>query len=409
MARITDRQESIDRTQDSSSYSLSYEEVKQQFDQLNPAPINTACSAWARAASKLGTIANRLQAEAGQPLATAWESDASPDAQQQLRTAQATARALADQCMQMAHATDYAYRYADWYKAHVPGQGLIRDTAITGNHDATAAQDHLLKLLGRYNEVIAFVIPPEVRAQLVESNPAGVDDFTRTGGGGAPGGAGGVPAVPGGGGSGVPGAGDLGGAPLSGVGAPAGGGGPQFADPGGVGSGLPGAGSPATGGVGAGGVGDPFGDPYAADSALAGSGGSGLGAGPGPAGGLGSGLGSGSPGAGGIGAGPGGPGAGLGGPAAGVGPAGIAGGPMGAGRSAGRGAGGGPGGAGRSGRVGTGPGAGGAGAAGRGGLAPLHGGGHGEDEQERERTTWLTEDEDDWGGETNAPPPVIGG
>ena len=36
------------------------------------------------------------------------------------------------------------------------------------------------------------------------------------------------------------------------------------------------------------------------------------------------------------------------------------------------------------------------------------GGGHGGEEQERERTTWLTEDEDVWGGDGDVAPPVIG-
>jgi hypothetical protein len=35
----------------------------------------------------------------------------------------------------------------------------------------------------------------------------------------------------------------------------------------------------------------------------------------------------------------------------------------------------------------------------------MHTGGEGNDDQERERTMWLTEDEDVWGGETNARPP----
>jgi hypothetical protein len=34
-------------------------------------------------------------------------------------------------------------------------------------------------------------------------------------------------------------------------------------------------------------------------------------------------------------------------------------------------------------------------------------GGDGGDEQERERSTWLTEDDDVWGGDPDAPPPVI--
>jgi hypothetical protein len=35
-------------------------------------------------------------------------------------------------------------------------------------------------------------------------------------------------------------------------------------------------------------------------------------------------------------------------------------------------------------------------------------GGSGEGEEERERSTWLTEDDDVWGGDGDAAPPVIG-
>jgi uncharacterized protein YukE len=53
-----------------------------------------------------------------------------------------------------------------------------------------------------------------------------------------------------------------------------------------------------------------------------------------------------------------------------------------------------------------------AGAAGRGGTngmpMGMGGGGGGGQEQERERTTWLTEDEDVWGGDGDVAPPVIG-
>ncbi|MEV5704633.1 hypothetical protein [Actinoallomurus sp. NPDC052274] len=51
-------------------------------------------------------------------------------------------------------------------------------------------------------------------------------------------------------------------------------------------------------------------------------------------------------------------------------------------------------------------------AAGRGGVngmpMGMGGGGAGGQEQERERTTWLTEDEDIWGGDGDVAPPVIG-
>src|SRR6266516_3912802 len=120
--------------------------------------------------------------------------------------------------------------------------------------------------------------------------------------------------------------------------------------------------------------------------------------GPGPGGGVDTGAGlagfDGGGGAGGGGAG------GFGaGDAGGIGPgSGIGAGGGGAGLSGG-GAGGG------SGLAGGGAGAGGAGAAaasGR-GMMPMHGG-QGGDEEERERSTWLTEDDDIWGGEDGLPP-----
>lgn len=94
---------------------------------------------------------------------------------------------------------------------------------------------------------------------------------------------------------------------------------------------------------------------------------------------------------------PGGGGGGLGG--------GLGGDPMG---GAGSGLTGGPGalGNGLGGGLGAGAGAGGAGAAGR-GMMPMMGG-HNQGEKERERSTWLTEDEDVWGGDGDAAPPMIG-
>jgi hypothetical protein len=40
--------------------------------------------------------------------------------------------------------------------------------------------------------------------------------------------------------------------------------------------------------------------------------------------------------------------------------------------------------------------------------APMGGHGGGEGEEERERSTWLTEDDDVWGGDGDTAPPVIG-
>lgn len=99
-------------------------------------------------------------------------------------------------------------------------------------------------------------------------------------------------------------------------------------------------------------------------------------------------------GGGGAGGGLGGGGLGGGDPLGGAG-SGLTGGPGGLGSGLGNGLG-----------AGTGAGAG-AGAAGR-GMMPMAPGGHGKGEKERERSTWLTEDEDVWGGDGDAAPPLIG-
>jgi hypothetical protein len=381
MPEPTPQKANINRTFDyGHTYSRNYDQVKQEFSQLNVGPINTACTEWAALARNLGTIAEQIRTDIGNVLHDAWESKSSADAQQQLQVAQGTAEALANHSMTMARATDYAYQYASWYQAHLPGDGYV-----TTGGDSQRAVDHLVKLLGRYDEVIAL-LPPEVQAQAINSNPQDIGRPDDTPGGpGAGKGPGGMGkgAMPAGGlpdGSGLDGAG---------VGDP-GLGNPGFDTGTGTGTGDPGIGNPGTGGLGSG-SGTGF-NPYDPGSRLAGSGGLG-------------GLGSGHPG--GLGAG----GLGSGGVGSGLGPGGIGGGPGAGGVGSGAGALG----AGRGG-PGSGPGgsgSGSAGAAGRGaggvGGAPMHGGGHGGDEEERERSTWLTEDEDVWGGNTDVPPPVIGG
>ncbi len=364
---MTDRNESqsISKQYDSANYRGKWDEVKQKFDSFDPTPINEACNAWSGVARTLGGVSDNLQANAGQKLFDAWESEASAKAQHHLQVAQATAQAMADQCMQMARATDSAYQYANWYKTHFPGDGYV-----TTHADHQRAVEHEVGLMNRYNEVIG-ILPSQVKAQYVDTRAGGSkDDFTKGGGGagagglgagGLPGG-GGAPHLPGGGGPDFPG----GGGPGGGSHLP--GGGSGF--PGGGGTDLPDGGSP-----------------YDSGSSLAGGGGVG---GIGSGGGI-DGLGSGG---GGLGGGPGGLGSGAGAGTGGFGPGGA-----GAGAAGGR-----PGG----GAGGAGGGTGGRGAGGGMAGAPMHGGQGGGDEEERERSTWLTEDEDVWGGDTDAPPPVIG-
>ena len=141
MASVDNRSEAIQKNYDTSTYTVEGGEtdvVRQEFAQVDPASINNACTAWSRLADHLGGLANTLRGEAGAPLHDAWEGQGSPEAQQQLQVAQATASALAGQAMQMARATDWAYQYASWYKAHVPGDGLVNGPT---NHDEKAMQN----------------------------------------------------------------------------------------------------------------------------------------------------------------------------------------------------------------------------------------------------------------------------
>lgn len=379
---------SIARNQDFNTYSRTLEEVQRDFQQVDPSSINAACNEWSSLAKNLGTLTDDIQSIGG-PLADVWESTASAGAQQQLQVAAGTAQAMAAASMHMARATDYASKYASWYASHIPGAGLIHTGA-----DDQAAVDHMVKLIDRYNEVIAYNLPAEVRAQYVDANAdGGYDHFKKTGVGSA----GNTSASGVGGGAGGVSAGDAGSVP-------GGTGDTRIPHLTGAGSGhLPGSGT-GSGTLPGSGVGVASSSPYDPGSALAGGGAAG---GIGTSGGLGgatagiggvSGAGAtGTGSAGGFGAGVTGTGSagGFGGSAGTVGAGGLPGSSPAGGRAGGTGTG-----------SGTGSGAG--NAASRRGMVPMHGT-HGQDEQERERSTWLTEDEDVWGTDNDAPPPVIGG
>lgn len=379
------RHRQIDTSTVSSTAQFTYDQMKADFDALDPVSIGNACSAWASVASTLGDAADNIRPMFADQLAQAWDSEAAADAQKQLQLAQATASALAEQCMTMARATDYAANYARWYKEHFP-----RDVGPSGVSDEGVqnAADHTGNYLTRLNEVIASALPPEVSARYLTVNPQqGRDDFTV--------GAGGPGSVPA----------------------------PGTVHPGALGAHVPGA----TGGT----HGSPFGDvsgqapgngDWPGTGQVGPTGGSSLGdwdpgtatAGAGELGG-GAGLGTGLSGAGGVHAGGGGAGGGLGaglgtGLGAGLG-AGAAATGLGTGRGGGPGAGarGGVPGAGTGNRATAAPGRGGVSGTGpgNGAMAPMHGGVAPDGETEHDRTTWLTEDDDVWGGDSSAPPPVI--
>src|SRR5712691_2085330 len=94
---------SVEKDSGGNTYTRTYDEVKKEFDQLNPGTINDACTAWYNAAGHLGDLAGQLR-QHGHDLLDSWESDAATGAQKQLQTAEATSRALADQAMHMTRA-----------------------------------------------------------------------------------------------------------------------------------------------------------------------------------------------------------------------------------------------------------------------------------------------------------------
>ena len=469
----------VDRSTVCTVYTRTVQQLKDEMEQVNPVAMSGAATAWYSAAGQLGELANNLLTQAGTPLAKAWVAPSSTKAQEQLQLAQATARELANVCMQMAHAMDYSEKVATWYKEHQPQASLVDQAgaalspAVSSLVDSAlndAAGQHLTNFMQRYREVVTDALPPQVQEKLLV--PTSPTDSGVTGSHAGAVGSTAAPTIPGGGPSGGP--------QVS-----SGSGGPHATDPGTLGGGGAGPGGPGTGlsggsgglpggsvtaggsgpgglgqlgagsgsGVGAPGSGSSVGlpgsitgggvDPYGATSQLAGGG---------PGGGIGSslasGFGSGVPGSGiggGIGSGIAGPGAGLPGSygaGPGFGGAGLGGG-IGGGLGGGVGGprlggiGGGLGGGGRfGGSLAGGPGGGplggaalageeegaalgargvagggaAAGAQGRAGVGPMMAGqGAGSEGGDRERSTWLSEDDDVWGGNGPAAPPLITG
>lgn len=387
----------IHKTQASYTYSRSVWQVHQEYNQLDPSRIGAASVGWKAAAEQLQQLADELKTQIAAPLDAAWSSpQASALAQARLQRAEATARALASDCMQIAKATDLAATYAQKSKDTLPSytdavvtgaEGLVAGQGLTAG--AKEAVQHMTALLNNYSSVLQM-LPGAVQSGVGTSS-GGEHRSTvdaQVGGGQ---GAGGVGSV------GHPGGSSSGARVVSSSAA-------------GVGSGHSTAGP--VGAVGSPTAGSSSADPYAARSSLAGSGlggdlvgfdpsvsGSMVGSAT-AAGGLGPAVGAG--GVAGLGLGASGFAA-----AGGLGRAGLTGagfGGAGAGLFPGQGVGGvsGPGSALPAGQAA-------ASGAGRGaGMVPVSGAGSGEGEQERERSTWLEEDRDIWGvGGEEVPPPVI--
>ncbi len=326
--------------------------TKSEFEGSNPEEINGLIAALARTNS---FTANHLQTELDgirKDLAACWQGENADKATDILATLTKDAGTIASNTS--ACHTALAQFQSDWQTLKGQASNLDEGFLGTGAGQDTDGAHALYDRFTKSMDTAMHTMP----SQLTYHTPLG----TRDGPGPGPGGPG--PGPGGGLGPGV-GPGGIGPGPGTHIGPGPGTG------PGGIGPGPGGwGGGPGTG---PGGVGPGTGLDTGAGLAGFDGGGGGLGSG----GGLGPGAGLGS--GGGLGSGAGAGGAGLSGAGSGAG--------------AGEGLAGGAGGAG----------AGGAAAGGR-GMMPMHGGGNGNDEEERERSTWLTEDDDVWGGDDGLPP-----
>jgi uncharacterized protein YukE len=372
----------------------SMKEMERILGGANPPAVDDAGKAYKDAASKFNASVDVLRKQAA-ALANVWKGKDADEAQKQMQRLHASAREIGYRSGQTGVAlTDHAEKL-QWYKDHAPKAGFMegfdwgdveafRFGGLAGvaakqyfceSKEDKAAQEHMNRLQGRTVEANGYM-PEDITTDLPDPGQSIWRPEGRPPGGHPPGG------MPGGGmpGGGMPGGG--GNLPKDpfGNGGP-GGGGNLPKDP--FGNGGPGGGGNLPK--------DPFGNG-------GGGGGTELAGMPHGPGGAGSGLGGDPFGKGGLGGG--GAGGGLGG-GLGGGPGGLSGGAPGMPGGLGGGA---PG-------TGAGRGVGGRGAGGMGG-APMGGGAGGGGkggEEEHERSTWLTEDEDVWGGnDGDTAPPVIG-
>lgn len=352
---------------------MSHEDVKNKLKNLNPEKVGSASTAYKDAAEALAEMTDELRNNFSKKIIKHWKGEAAQKALDQLGQVYTTAGKLSDDSHR--NATLYAwYKHdvLDWYKTQ--GETMTDGFIHTGGDDDNA-RELMNRFIWRMKQAFEGH-PLRIEKDLPSGYGGGDEDPPPYGGGGGPYGGGGGGKFSGAG----SGFGTSDGAspfsPVASTGAspwdPAGngpfnpGGSGPF-DPGGDGPHLPGGGGVPGGG------GSLSGGPSSDLSGFPGGGGGGM-----PGGGL-----------------PGGGGGGFGADPGGFG---------------GAGAGSGPGAGGLGGGMG---GAAGRGAAGmRGGMPmggmPMGAPGQGGKGEERERQTWLSEDEDVWGGDDDTAPPVIG-
>ncbi|GAA4640685.1 hypothetical protein GCM10023196_107220 [Actinoallomurus vinaceus] len=357
-----------------------FDAIKSRLQNLKPDIASKAGNAYQSAANELADKAKLLTEKHAPALIAAWGGPAAQKALDQMALIHKTNNGLSDQSIQAAQSFKwYGEKILPWYKdaGHTMSDGYIH----TGGDDDNA-RDLMNRLNGRaadvqknFPEHATTDLPNQKEASpyLGDPNGPGGPKGSPLGGGGGKMPGGGMPdgKVPGNDPFGNPSnnknpylpTGDHSNFP-NGSHLP-GGDGSKF--PGGNGSNFPGGSGTHLAGYDPAGLPGGGGLPGSGGTGLSG-GGTGLGGDPfgGAGGGLGTGSGMGTMGAGGVGAGGLGTGAGANGAAA-------------AGRMAGGG----------------------------GMMPPMHPG-HGQGEKERERSTWLQEDEDIWGGDGDAVPGQIG-
>ncbi|WP_255274318.1 hypothetical protein [Actinomadura madurae] len=342
-------------------------QIKEQLKKLRPEAVGDASTAYKDASDVLAEMTGELRNNFAKRIVQHWQGDVAQEALDQLGQVYETSGKLSDDSHNNAQLYNwYKTNILDWYKT--TGESMEDGYVHTGGDDDRARE--LIEKFSRRMKEAFDGHPLKITKDLPTTLGDGHDKPP-----GGPGPGGGPGGLPGGGPGGFSGSGS--GLPTS---DPAG----AFKPGGGPSPFAPGAGSPFNpgsdggphlpgGGPGAGGAG--FGSPGTDLSSFPGGG---------PPGG-GPGLGGGG---GGFGADPGGfGGAGSGGGAAG-GPGGAFGGGGAGMGAAGRGAA--------------------AGMRGMGGMPMAPGAGQGGKDEERERNTWLTEDEDVWGADDDTAPPVIG-
>ncbi|GAA4234979.1 hypothetical protein GCM10022254_41170 [Actinomadura meridiana] len=347
---------------------MSHEDVKNKLKSLKPEKVGHASTAYKDAADVLAEMSSELRNNFAKRIIKHWQGDVAQQALDQLGQVHDTSVKLSDGSHK--NATLYAWykhNVLDWYKT--TGETMTDGYIHTGGDD-----DNARELMKRFNLRMKEAFeghPLSIEKDLPDMQGAGRKRPGGGPGGGAGGGSGGGP---GGGkidtGSGFPGSDGAGSFP-GGAGGSTGPLDPGRANswaPGAPGDGVPGGGS-------------------SGDGSLSGTPGSDLSNFPGGGGGA---LPGGGAAGGGFGADPGGLGGNSAGPGAGAGfgSSGVAG-PGGGVSAAGRGVGmhGGP----------------------VSGMPMGMGGGNqGGEGEERERETWLSEDEAPWGGDEDTAPPVIG-